>query len=81
MTNYLVRTSSALHFFPSTISIALTMSADDDMWAMMGLPTGFGKQTVKKKVDIAARMDSNKRVAKVDPVCLLAVPSKRGRNT
>lgn len=42
---------------------------DDDMWAAMGLPVGFGKQTTKKKVDIAARMESTKRtMAKQDVV-------------
>lgn len=35
--------------------------ADDDMWAQMGLPMGFGKQNVKKKVDISARMDKTRR--------------------
>lgn len=39
------------------------MAGDDDMWAAMGLPMGFGKQTTKKKVDIAARMESTKRTA------------------
>lgn len=45
------------------------MSGDDDMWAAMGLPTGFGKKTTKKKVDITARLESTKRAtAKVDEV-------------
>lgn len=35
--------------------------ADDDVWAQMGLPMGFGKQTVKKTVDVAARMSKQRR--------------------
>lgn len=48
------------------------MGGDDDMWAAMGLPTGFGKQSTKKKVDITARLESTKRAAaKVDEVSLV----------
>lgn len=56
---------------------------EEDVWAQMGLPTGFGKQTVKKKIDIAARINNTKRatVATQKPETPPALDATSNRTT
>jgi len=35
--------------------------SDAEMFAMMGMPMAFGKQTKKRTVDVAARFEGTKR--------------------
>ena len=52
---------------------------EEDIWAQMGLPMGFGKQTTKKKVDITTRIDKTKRSA--GAVCMHHSSSQNETNT
>ncbi|QRV90933.1 WD domain, G-beta repeat protein [Ceratobasidium sp. AG-Ba] len=61
------------------------MSNDEDMFAMMGMPMAFGKQTKKRTVDVAARFETTKRAependkAKPEAKPLPGPPAKRAR--
>lgn len=49
-----------------------TIMADtnDDVWASMNLPMAFGKQNVKKKIDVEARLEKTRRVDPVSPIVM-----------
>lgn len=61
------------------------MADDNEMFAMMGMPMAFGKQTKKRTVDIAARYETTKRAepgdekAKPETKQVPGPPAKRAR--
>ncbi|KAG8732586.1 hypothetical protein FRC12_019214, partial [Ceratobasidium sp. 428] len=61
------------------------MADDSEMFAMMGMPMAFGKQTKKRAVDVAARYETTKRaepeaaMAKPETKSSTGPPAKRAR--